>query len=165
MPSYRKSLTGAELAALASYVSEAARGTLPSSAATAAAASAENAALFASYAAAFSPYRRTVARVDSKLSLLDPPALLKPSFDAERGALTRSLAICAKIEQAFARHKAAAANSGIHALYGTVAGLASSKIRKEQNAAIRVYDAQLKQMSRLNTRIAAERQKLVTEIG
>ncbi len=165
MPSYRRALTSSELAALASYVAAASRGTLPPAAAGGGTVAAENAALFAGYAGAFGRYRRTVASVEASVNRLEAPPLLRPGLVAERRALARSLLLCRKIELDFSRHQAAKANADIKALYGTVAGVASAKVRAQQNAATRAYETELEQMRALATRIAVARQKLVTRIG
>jgi mono/diheme cytochrome c family protein len=163
MPSYRRSLTRAELDSLASYVAEASRGTPPPTAA--ATATAVNAALFTKYAAAFARYRRSVNEVAAALASLHAPPLLRPGLAAERAALARTLILCKDIAQAFSRHQASRANADIRALYATVAGVSSSKVRKQQNAATHFYDAQLSRLKGLATRIETERRTLVTRIG
>lgn len=165
MPSYAGSLSGAQLNALADYVAAASRGTAAPAPSGSASIAAENAALASEYAAAFERYRRALQPVTAAVSRLRAPALLLPGLRAERHALARSVTLSGAIATAFSHQRVAAADTAIKSLFGTVSGVSATKVRREQNAAARTYNARLAEIKKLTTRIATERQKLVAEVG
>ncbi len=165
MPSYDRSFNGAELATLAAYVAAASRGKAPAASSTPASVATQNAAAYAAYGAAFARYRARLEQVAKTLSHLAAPHVLQPGLTAERRALARSLVLTAKIEIALARHRPAAANAAIKSLFGSVAGVSSAKLRREQNAATRAYNARVKGIQALSAKITTERQTLLTRLG
>ena len=165
MPSYSGALSSAQLIVLADYVAAASRGAAPPASSGQASIAAENAALSAKYAAAFARYRRALQPVAASVSRLSAPPLLRPGLTAERNALAQSLLLSGKIATAFSHQRVAEANAAIKSLFGTVSGVSAAKVRSEQDAAARAYNARLAEIKKLSTRIAVTRQKLVAEIG
>src|SRR5665213_1561994 len=69
-------------------------------------------------AQAFERYRLSLTGVLGQIDRLTAPSTLRPSFDAERTALRRSVGLCSSIEVALAKHDAKKTAAGISALSG-----------------------------------------------
>lgn len=117
------------------------------------------------YAAAFGGYGDALQPVGRRLDALVAPPILRPGLDAERAAVKRSVTLSNAIRDALARRDIPAANAAIHSLFSVSAGLNGTRTQKEQAAAARAYDARLRRVDALGTKIGAERSRLVKLIG
>ncbi len=116
-------------------------------------------------AGAFERYRLSLVGVLAQLSHLSAPATMRPSFDAERAALRRSVGLGASIEASLAQHDAKKTSTGIRALSGLGTQDAVARARREQIAAAKAYNARLARISSLAAKIGRERNTLVGELG
>ena len=116
-------------------------------------------------AAAFAHYRGGLASVVAQLERLVAPPTFRPAFTAQTGSLRRSVQLCIAIESALAHHNSKATTAGIRALANVGAEKAATKVRGEQIAAAKAYNARLAQVGILEGRIAKERDRLVGELG
>ena len=117
------------------------------------------------YAAAFGGYGDALKPISARLEALTAPPILRPSLDAERRALTRSIALSAAIRQALDRRDIAAANTSIHALFSVSGELNGPRTQEQQAAAGRAYNARVRRIDALATRIDRERARLVQVVG
>jgi hypothetical protein len=117
------------------------------------------------YAAAFGGYGDALKPISARLEALTAPPILRPSLDAERRALTRSIALCAAISRALDRRDIPAANTSIHALFSVSAELNGERTKEQQAAAGRAYNARVHRLDLLATRIDRERNRLVQVVG
>jgi hypothetical protein len=116
-------------------------------------------------AASFKRYRLSLLGVVSKLNALVAPPTFKPSFDAQRRGIRRSIVLCSSIEDALARQDAKATARAINGLSGLAAERAPAKARVAQIAAAKAYNARLRAISALQLRVGTEREKLVEGLG
>lgn len=116
-------------------------------------------------ATAFARYRGGLASIVAQLELLVAPATFLPAFTAQKAGLSRSVQLCLAIESALAHHNATATTAGIRSLANVGAENAAAKVRGEQIAAAKAYNARLAQVGILEGRIAKERDRLVAELG
>jgi hypothetical protein len=116
-------------------------------------------------AAAFERYRVSLAGVLARLRRLSAPVTLRPAFDGESAALTRSIALCSSIETALEKHDAKQTAAGITALSGLGTQTSAGRVQGELAAAAKAYNARLARISSLSVRIGHERDALVGELG
>jgi hypothetical protein len=116
-------------------------------------------------AAAFAHYRVALTGVLAQLDRLSAPPELLPGLQGERALLARSVELCTKVEAALAHRDTAGVAAGVKALSGLAAGPVAQRSRREQTAAARAYNKRVGQISLLTGRIAAERARLVRELG
>lgn len=119
----------------------------------------------ADYAVAFGAYGDALKPIATRLRALTAPPILKASLDAERRALTRSIALCATIRDSIAARKIPAANAAIQALFTVSATLNGTRTQREQAAAARAYNARVRRIDTVASRIARERLRLVKLVG
>jgi hypothetical protein len=119
----------------------------------------------AGYATAFGGYGDALKPISARLEALTAPPILRPSLDAERRALTRSIALCAAIRRALDRRDISAANTSIQALFSVSAELNGARTKEQQAAAGRAYNARVHRLDVLATRIDRERNRLVQVVG
>jgi mono/diheme cytochrome c family protein len=154
MPSFTRRLPAAQIDALASFV--ASSEIVPPS----------TGAVLNAYGAAFTVYGASLGRVLADLERLDPPPVLRPTYEAERKLLVKSTALCTAIASQLAKQQVDGANANIKELFLTVAtGVATGKDRSSADTAVRVYNAQLTRITKLSSAIAADRTKLTRKLG
>jgi hypothetical protein len=114
---------------------------------------------------AFARYRQSLAAALAQLTHLSAPPTMRPGFNTERTALRRSVALCATIETALAKHDAKQTTAGIRALSSLGTQNGAAQARRDQIAAAKAYNARLARISSLTAKIGRERDALVGELG
>lgn len=117
------------------------------------------------YAAAFGGYGDALVPVSATLDGLTAPPILRPTLEAERAGVKRSVVLCSAIRRALHRRDIPAANAAIHSLFTVSSALNGPSTRKQQAAAARAYDARLTQINTLARKASLERARLVRVIG
>jgi hypothetical protein len=117
------------------------------------------------YGEAFGRYGDTLRPIAPRLAPSTAESLLRPTLEAQRAALTRSVSLCDEIRRALARPDIPRANTAIHSLLTLAATLNGEQTRRREAAAARVYDARIGKLNVLAQAIAAERNRLVRAIG
>lgn len=119
------------------------------------------------YGDAFGRYGDALRPIVPGLAPSIEPSLLRPTLEAQRSALTRSVALCGEIRRALVLRKPdiTRANTAIHSLLTLAATLNGQETRQRQAAAAAAYDAKISKLNSLANAIGAERQRLVRLIG
>jgi mono/diheme cytochrome c family protein len=153
MPAFGKRLAPAEIDALAAFVS------------SAEARAAANTAALDAYAAAFRRYHDSLDGIARALGRLSPPALLRPTLEAELRTLGRAATLSGSVSAALTRRDVPAANSAIRELFATAAAAGRASTQRAAAAAVRAYNDRLRRIADLAARITRERQRLVQRVG
>jgi mono/diheme cytochrome c family protein len=153
MPAFAKRLSPAKIDSLAAFVSSAE-----------ARAAAGKASLDA-YAAAFAGYSHALGGIVGSLRRLDPPPVLRPTWEAELRTLGRAATLSGSVAGALGRRDVSAANKGIRELFTTAATADQASTRRAAAAAVLAYNGRLKRIATLAARIVRERQRLVQRVG
>lgn len=119
------------------------------------------------YGEAFGRYGDALRPIEPRLVPSLAPSLLRPTLDAQRSALIRSVALCGEIRRALVLGKpdVTRANTAIHSLLTLATTLNGQETRRRQAAAAAAYDAKIAQLNSLANAIGAERERLVRAIG
>jgi hypothetical protein len=120
---------------------------------------------WAAQAAAFERYRGSLGAVLAQLEQLRAPSVLRPGLVGEQSILRQSVALSASVAAALRKHDRKAAAAGIRSLFGLSIGASAVRMRRDQIAAARAYNARLSVLSQLAAKIARERQRLSTTLG
>jgi hypothetical protein len=117
------------------------------------------------YAAAFGGYGDALQPVSSVLNALRPPPILQATLVAERKAVARSITLCNTIRSTLHHRQIPAANKAIHSLFTVAAALNGAQTATQQAAAARAYNARLRRINAVATKVNLERDRLVRVIG
>ena len=119
------------------------------------------------YGDAFGRYGDALRPIVPGLAPSPAPSLLRPTLEAQRAALTRSVALCDEIRRTLvlAKPDIPRANAAIHSLLTLAASLNGLETRKRQAAAAATYDAEIAKLNTLANAIGTERERLVRLIG
>ncbi len=119
------------------------------------------------YGDAFGRYGDALRPIVPGLAPSIAPSLLRPTLEAQRSALTRSVTLCGEIRRALVLGKPniTRANTAIHSLLTLAATLNGQETRQRQAAAAAAYDAKIAKLNSLANAIGAERERLVRAVG
>jgi mono/diheme cytochrome c family protein len=126
---------------------------------------AANSATLDAYAAAFDNYRKAAAGVLASLQSLDAPPVLEPTRQAELRTVGRAAELSGSVGAALRKRDVPDANAAIRGLFASAAAADQQSTRKAAAAAVRAYNARLRRIAVLSSRIVRERQRLVAKVG
>jgi mono/diheme cytochrome c family protein len=154
MPSFAHKLTSGQISELAGWV--AASETPPKTTRE----------ILNDFGAAFAHYGTQLQQTLDALDRIDPPPVLRPTYLAEKRLLAHSVRLCAAIAAQLAKQNVTGANASIKELFTVVAtGVSAAKDRNAAAAAVRAYNAQLLEISKLSSKISTERGTLISRVG
>lgn len=119
------------------------------------------------YAGAFGRYGDSLRPIVPELVPAHAPSLLRPTLEAQRAALSRSVVLCDELRRTLAGRKAdiTKANADIHSLFALAASINGRQTRARQVAVAAAYNAKIHALDGLAGSIAAERERLIRSIG
>jgi hypothetical protein len=117
------------------------------------------------YGAAFARYGQSLRGVLAAVAALSPPPELRPAWLSERQKLQASVALCASIAKSLSAGKVDAADASIKQLFTIGAVGETRAVSDAQAAAVRAYNARIRQIASLSGKVQNERQALVKKFG